>query len=137
MTATGASPHSPKESPKMQFVMTGFREATGFRIFAFEGIAADRTRTEFTVKTELAILGRYGIRLQELPLLCRALLERRAEGETGNALTYTEDDMRSFAAVAAAHAEAAQRRKPPRRPFGAQATRPGAVPPIGPAGFVR
>jgi len=98
----------------MQFVLMGFSEAVGFRIFNFEGVASDRTRTAFTVKTDLALTRRYGIRLQELPLLCREVLERR-DDEQKRAFTYTEADMSIYADVAAAR-DKAQKRKPPRRP---------------------
>lgn len=104
------------ENPKMQFILKGFSQVMGFRVFAFEGIAADRTRSAFTVGTDLALTRRYGIRLQELPLLCRAVLERCHEGEEKRAFTYTEADMRLYADCAAARDEAAKRKKPPRRP---------------------
>lgn len=104
------------QTPKMQFILTGFSEVAGFRIFAFEGIAADRTRAAFTVQTNLALTRRYGIRLQELPLLCRAVLERR-EGEKQRAFTFTEGDMRLHADGVRAREEAARQRKSPgRRP---------------------
>jgi hypothetical protein len=104
------------EHAKTQFILKGFTEAMGFRIFAFEGIAADRTRSDFTVKTDLALSRRYGIRLQELPLLCRALLEQRDETAGQQSFTYTEEEMSSFAAKAAAREEAAKQKKAPRRP---------------------
>jgi hypothetical protein len=104
------------EKAATQFILKGFTEVTGFRIFAFEGIAADRTRTAYTVGTDLALTRRYGIRLQELPLLCRAVLEHRLEGEEQRAFTYTEEHMSVYADCAAARAEAAKHRKPSRRP---------------------
>jgi hypothetical protein len=104
------------QNPKMQFVLKGFREATGFRIFVFDGIDADRSRAEYTVKTDLALTRRYGIRLQELPLLCRALLERQEAGEEKRSFTYSEIEMGEYASIEAARAEAARKRKPPRRP---------------------
>ena len=104
------------ENPKIQFILKGFSQVMGFRIFAFEGIAADRTRTAFTVETDLALTRRYGIRLQELPLLCRAVLERPHEGDEKRAFEYTEQDMRLYADCAAARQEAAKQRRPPRRP---------------------
>ncbi len=101
----------------MQFILNGFSELMGFRVFAFEGIAADRTRTPFTVRTDLALSRRYGIRLQELPLLCREVLERRDETEEKRAFTYTEEDMRLYAsACAAARDKGSQHRKGFRRP---------------------
>ncbi len=109
------------ENAKVQFVLKGFSEVTGCRIFAFECVAADRSRTDFTVKTDLALARRYGIRLQELPLLCKAILERKHEGEElgSHTLTYTEADMGLFADSAAARVEAAKNRKPARRPIAA------------------
>lgn len=107
------------QNPKMQFVLKGFSEVMGCRIFAFEGVDVDRSRTEYTVKTDLALSRKYGIRLQELPLLCRSLLERLEAGEAKRAFTYTERDMGEFANIEAARVEAARKRKPPRRPANA------------------
>jgi hypothetical protein len=105
----------------MQFILTGFTQDREFRVFAFEGIAADRVRTPFTVRADLALSRTYGIRLQELPLMCRAILEHREEGpeesQTQNALTFTEDAMRLHASnCIAARALAALKKKAPRRP---------------------
>jgi len=96
----------------MQFVLTGFTHDMGFRVFTFEGVQ-DRIRTLFTVKADLALIRVHGSRMQELPLLCRALLDR-GEPNTARAFVFTEDDMRVCAQERAA--DAAQRRKPPRRP---------------------
>jgi hypothetical protein len=101
----------------MQFILTGFTQDLGCRVFAFEGIAADRIRTAFTVRADLALIRRYGIQIQELPLLCRSVLERRDEASLTQGFTFTEDEMRTCAAArAAAKDEAAHRRRPPRRP---------------------
>ena len=43
-------------SAKMQFVLTGFTQDLGCRVFAFEGIAVDRMRTPFTVRADLALI---------------------------------------------------------------------------------
>jgi len=101
----------------MQFVLTGFTQDLGCRVFAFEGIAVDRARTPFTVRADLGLIRRYGIQIQELPLLCRSVLERRDEASAAQAFTFTEEEMSSWAtARAAAKDEAAHRRRPPRRP---------------------
>src|SRR5580698_58629 len=81
----------------MQFVLTGFTEHLGFRVFDFEGITAGHGRNKFTVKTELALTRTYGIRLQELPLLCRGLLDRLEESSEVHTLTLTEEHMRTCA----------------------------------------
>jgi hypothetical protein len=93
----------------MQFILKGFIPETGFRVFTFEGIADDRTRTEFKVRTDLSLIRRYGIRVQDLPLLCRGLLERHGESE--RTLTFTEKEMSTHAANSRADREAAERRK--------------------------
>jgi hypothetical protein len=109
----------------MQYILTGFSQDMGFRVFTFERIGDDRLRTKFTVKADLSLIRRYGIRLQELPLMCRGLLDRRDEGgEEGRdvskdlrSLIFTEDDMGVYAKNCTAVKEAAaQKRKPPRRP---------------------
>ena len=104
------------KNPKEQFVFKGFTQVREFRVFAFECVAPDWTRTRFTVRTDVALTRRYGIPLQDLPLLCRAVLEQLREGEEQRAFTYTEDDMRLFADGAAARKAAAKPRKPPRAP---------------------
>ena len=101
----------------MQFVLIGFSHYGGFRVFAFERIADDRMRTSFTVRADLALVRAYGIRLQELPLMCRKMLEERSESQETQALTFTEDQMRILAqAGVAARDKAAQKRKPPHKP---------------------
>src|SRR5437868_98567 len=101
-------------SAHMQFILTGFTEETGSRVFAYEGIREDRSRTTFTVRADLTMIRTYGIRLQELPLLCRGILERGLETEDKRAWTFTEEEMGLYAKVA--RDAAAQKRKPPRRP---------------------
>lgn len=105
----------------MQYILTGFTHDLGFRVFAFEGIGEDRVRTEYKVRADLALTHRYGIRVQELPLLCRGILERRNEEEEQQTFTYTETDMRENAELCALRAADAQKRKAPRKPPGESA----------------
>jgi|SoiMethySBSTD1v2_1073268.scaffolds.fasta_scaffold272992_4 hypothetical protein len=107
-------------TPKMQFSLKGFSQDMGFRVFAFEGIAADRSRLAFSVRTDLALTRRYGIRLQELPLLCHGLLESCEDLDGQREFTYAEADMCQYANREAARAEAAKQRKAPRRPVAEQ-----------------
>jgi hypothetical protein len=100
----------------MQFILTGFTQDMGFRVFAFEGVKADRTRAQYTVRADLGLIRKYGIRVQELPLLCRALLDKCAETEEKRALIFSEDDMQLRARDSALARETAAMRKPPRRP---------------------
>jgi hypothetical protein len=100
----------------MQFILMGFEHQAGTRLYAFQS-TTNGVRADFTVGVELALIPRYGIRIQELPLLCRELLERQGEGEPKRRFTFAETEMSAYADVcAAARAAAAQRRKPIRRP---------------------
>ena len=102
----------------MQFILTGFTQDLAFRVFAFERMGLDKVRTKYVVRADLALVRRYGIQMQELPLLCRILLDRNDDGE--ETLTFTEDDMCLHAkGRAAAKDAAAQKRKAPRRPASA------------------
>jgi hypothetical protein len=111
-----------EKSHAMRFILTGFTQDVGIRVFAFERIAENRTRTACAVRADLALSRRYGISMQELPLLCRGLLERRDDGEEQHVLTFSEDEMRlCMDARTAAKDAAALKRKPPRKPNGEEA----------------
>ena len=99
----------------MDFVFTGFKQVQNLRQFAFEGIADDHTRTAFVVDADLMLIRKYQITMQDLPLLCLRLLEAHPEGP--HAITFTEEDMRSYATNRTAAKDlAASKRKPMRRP---------------------
>jgi len=112
----------------MQFLLTGFSDDVGTRVFAFQGVAADRTKSAFSVRADIALIRKYGIRVQELPLLCRGILELRNEGEQTHAVVFTEEDMRVHSVNAAAEREAAQRKKPRRPPHNPQQEGGGGQP---------
>ena len=107
------------KAAKTQFVLRGFHQTAGIRSYNFEGIG-DGRRTGYTVEVDLTLIPGFGIRIQDLPLLCRELLDERAEPDQIGVLVFSEQEMRSRAErIAAAHAEAEQRKKPPRHPVGA------------------
>jgi len=99
----------------MKYVLNGFTTEREFRVFAFDCIADDRARTQYTVRANLLLTRKYGIRVQELPLLCRGILERRNEGEDQRTFTYTEAEMCAFCAAAQAAVDAAARKRKARR----------------------
>lgn len=99
----------------MQYTLTGFTHDMSFRVFAFECVGDDRVRTEYRVRADLALIRRYGIRMQELPLLCRGILERSNEGKEQRTFTYTEADMCLYADACAARNALAHKRKVPRK----------------------
>ena len=103
-----------EEGAKPQFFLTGFTQAAGIRIYAFKG-RIDASRIECTVEVDLALIPGYGIRIQDLPLLCRELLQQRAQGDEMSAVVFTEQRMRSHAEkLAVAREEAEHRKKQPR-----------------------
>jgi hypothetical protein len=104
----------------VNYLLTGFTESTGFRVFAFEGVTPEWERKTFSVKADLALARKHGIRVQELPLLCRAVLERRTDDNEERAFTFTEGDMTTHASLVSAAIEA-HKKKAPRRPFAAGA----------------
>ena len=108
----------------MQFILTGFTQDAGSRVFAYEGVGEDRIRIRFTVRADLALSRKYGIRLQELPLMCLGILERSSEtDEAGGrpspeqrSLTFTEGAMILYAdEIVAARDAAALKRSSNRR----------------------
>lgn len=107
----------------MHYILTGFTHSTGFRVFSFDGIAAGFLRTGYSVRADLSLARKYGIRVQELPLLCHGILERRSEDDQQRAFTFTEDDMTLHANLVSAALEA-NKRKAPRRHFAAAAAEP-------------
>jgi len=102
---------------KPHFVLTGFSQETGFRVFRFTLAGPGIPRVEFTVRADLSLLRRYSIPVQDLPLLCRGLLERRDELDESRALIFSEEEMQAHSKECAdARLAAAQKRKPPRKP---------------------
>jgi hypothetical protein len=117
----------------MKFVLAGFRQNENVRHYSFEGIGDDRrTRTEFSVGVDLSLLHKYGIPLQEAPLMCSLLLTSRVGHEQLRSLMFSEDDIRAHAEQRARErAETQADRKP--KPFSLTSARPPAAPiPIDP-----
>lgn len=103
-----------EDGARPQFFLTGFTQAAGIRIYAFDG-RIDTSRIEYTVEVDLALIPGHGIRIQELPLLCRELLQDRAQPDQITAVVFTEQLMRSHAEkLAVAREEAEHRKKQPR-----------------------
>jgi len=102
----------------MEFVLTGFRQEANMRRFAFQRVATDHSRTEFTVSADMALIVKHKIPLQELPLLCRALLEDRNDTGPAKAVIFTENEMLGYVQRrSAAKDEADRKRAQHRSPF--------------------
>lgn len=99
----------------MNFVLKGFTQDTAFRVFEFDCVGPSQPRTQFTVRADLDLSRRYGIAVQELPLLCRSVLETREESEE-RAFTFTEEKMVVHMKDCAAAKELAAQKKKTRKP---------------------
>ena len=103
-----------EEGGKPQFFLTGFTQAAGIRIYAFDG-RIDARRSDYTVQVDLALISGYGIRIQDLPLLCRELLQQREQLDEISAVVFTEQRMRSHAEKLAVAREEAKNKKKPKQ----------------------
>lgn len=82
---------------KISYILKGFSQVMEFRVFEFEAVAVGSARVLFTVRIDLALARKYGIRLQELPLLCRGILDQCSDNDEQRDFTYTEQLMSSHA----------------------------------------
>ena len=94
----------------IEFVLAGFRQDNNIRRYSFQGMDVDRKRTEFTVGADLVLVRKYRIPLQELPLLCRHVLEGYGSGQT-RALMFSETDMIGYATRRTAEMDAAEQKR--------------------------
>jgi hypothetical protein len=101
----------------MEYVFTGFRQVDTMRHYSFQGIADDHTRTSYVVATDVTLLRKYSIALQDVALLCRRFLQQRDATDVRHSVILTEEEMRRIAEARTALLElAASKRKPHRVP---------------------
>src|SRR5258708_27680949 len=101
----------------MIFAFTGFSQDGTYRVFSFELLPRHEGGGTFLVKADLALARKYRIPLQELPLLCRALLENRQGDAPDHTIIYSASDMSLYAnaRLAADENRKLKRGVPPRR----------------------
>ena len=97
----------------MEFVLAGFRQFETVRRYYFDAVGADRIRKSIAVDADLELVRRYRIPLQELPLLCRRLLDARDKAES---ILFTETDIAQYAKDRTAAMDASLERRRARRP---------------------
>jgi hypothetical protein len=97
----------------VEFVLAGFRQFDHIRRYYFDAVEQDRKRQQVAVGADMNLIRRYKIPLQELPLLCRRLLEGRAKIE---AIMFTESDMARYANDRETANELLRKRRPHRPP---------------------
>lgn len=86
----------------MPFIFTGFRQIAGSRVFAFENIDKDKTRTKVTVRADINVGRKHGIQLQDWPLLCVEMLERDHLDPSTSEVIFNEARMLEYADARAA-----------------------------------
>jgi hypothetical protein len=95
----------------VNFVFTGFRQDDSVRHYVFQSVT--RPSEKFTVGADLNLVRKHNIPLQELPLLCRRLLEAEDAPRKSPSLVFTEQDMLGYVEKRArvAHDAELKRRK--------------------------
>ncbi len=78
----------------MPFILTGFRQIAGVRVFAFENTGKDVTPTKITVGADINLGRKHGIHLQDWPLLCMEMLELRPDDITPGTCNLIFDEVR-------------------------------------------
>ena len=97
----------------MKLLYMGFaHKTTGIRQYIFQGLISDGTRKGLFVTTDVALLTKHHIQIQEVPMMCLRLLESAAEAQPQLALfILTEADMLAhISAKAAVKEQAASKR---------------------------
>ena len=79
----------------MDYVLMDFQQEANVRHYAFQGTTEDDQRFNFVVNVDLDIVFKHRIPIQEIPLLCRRLLEQEPVSEQSRKLTFTEEHMRA------------------------------------------
>lgn len=93
----------------MKLLYAGFTHKTaGIREYMFQALIADGTRKGLLVTTDVALLTKHRIQIQEVPMMCLRLLETSTETQPELALfILTEADMLSHIRAKAAIKEQA------------------------------
>jgi hypothetical protein len=80
----------------MVFALTGFTNEHSLRRFTFELAGSGPPRTTLVVEADMALVRKYDIPLQELPLLCLRLLESLTAAANGT-VVFPEKEMIEYA----------------------------------------
>src|SRR5215467_10312392 len=94
----------------MVFTLTGFTNEGSLRRFTFELAGNGPPRTTMVVVADMALVRKYEIPLQELPLLCLRLLESRT-GDADSTAVFSEKEMIEYANRRKAAKDLAERKR--------------------------
>ena len=99
----------------MEYVLTGIEHSGNIRLYAFTEVEHDVRRSGLSVAVDIDVVRKYGIPIQELPLLCRLFLEDQRGTGSESSLTYDEAEMVKYATRRADAARVAEERKAHRK----------------------
>ena len=106
----------------VEIVLTGFSQENNIRRYTFQALPAGNQRSapaspkkEWTVSADLSLMRKHKIPLQELPLLCKRVVEAQAEQAKVDTLIFSERDMLGYASNRSAAELAAEVKKRARR----------------------
>src|SRR5579884_3132263 len=88
----------------VNFILVGFSQHENMRRFTFERTGGGVLRETYTVDADTVIARRYKIATQDLPLLCRRLLDG-PEAPVSHTLVFSESQMCSHAGALASELE--------------------------------
>jgi hypothetical protein len=81
----------------VSFSFKGFFQDGAYRVFTFEMLVKDQARSDYWVRADLDLARKNKIQVQDLPLLCRAVLENRGELNGEHTITYSGAEMSQHA----------------------------------------
>ena len=84
---------APAKDLKIRFIFSGFKQDEGFRVFFFEDSGKEHMGSKYSVRADLSLARRLGIPTQDLPLLCRAILERGDSSRGSETILFSEAEM--------------------------------------------
>lgn len=99
----------------MEYVLTGVERSGNIRLYGFAEFGSDFRQTEFSIAVDIDVVRKYGIPLQELPLLCRFFLEEQCAAGLDRNLTYDEAEMIKYTTRRADAARGTEQRKTHRK----------------------
>lgn len=79
----------------MDYVLMDFQQRANVRHYSFRGTTEDNQRFDFVVNVDLDIVLKHRIPIQEIPLLCRRLLEQEPVSAQSRKLTFSEEHMQA------------------------------------------
>src|SRR5690349_3371923 len=80
----------------MQCIFNGFQQSGTLRSFAFTVVSENVPRIQVAVGVDTAVSRKFGISLQELPLICRETLSSRYVVGANSALTVGEEELLEY-----------------------------------------